>query len=576
MKLNIINIKKMKKSLLLTLLLVFILPAPSLADFSDVSTDYGHKTAIDFVKSKNIVSGYSDGTFKPDNPINRAELVKIIVNANADSYDIESCDIEKNLSFSDIDKSAWYAPYLCYAVKNNIISGYPDGTFRPQREVIYAEATKIITKGIGFNIEEGDVWYANYNDKIIELNAIPSTVSSMLKSVTRGEIAKMIYETRSEKRNLEAYIETICLEKEKFLKAEPNTTESSFQAGEEYNKIYKKYGLTQPSLDEEAMKEAYLKTEEKCGYKSYPSFKPEDVISSYTEALCNTSEEKDLDTIAKNNGFISFYHLYQINEHHSSWLNENSDQYLQALKTSIEESCDYDEDIFIEILSDIDCIRDQEGAEEEAENIVKEHGFFNNTQFSLLLSIYTDSLMGTMKLAQERAKEKCGYSTSEEEDISTAPVRARDVGRLMNMHAIKDTLFLSYDDYFPAGEICFMGEDTEMVSSDGSQDSEEVLNTLKNYIKDNQFPSDPLPDPNPIITENFPNGCKGYLYKSIKATDTSRNHTAYIILSNAEIKANAGQDCSKVDQIDDLESSFITPPDEEFSEENWCQIITGS
>ena len=76
--------KKLLSSKILLLLIILSfgfwnLDLVSYASFNDVpETDRFYK-AIDFVKDNNIVSGYEDGSFKPDNPINRAELLKIII-----------------------------------------------------------------------------------------------------------------------------------------------------------------------------------------------------------------------------------------------------------------------------------------------------------------------------------------------------------------------------------------------------------------------------------------------------------------------------------------------------------------
>jgi len=66
--------------------------------------------AINFLKENGIISGYSDGTFKPTNPLNRAELLKILVEGVGYSPDE---NVYKNC-FSDV-KEDWYAKYVCYA-----------------------------------------------------------------------------------------------------------------------------------------------------------------------------------------------------------------------------------------------------------------------------------------------------------------------------------------------------------------------------------------------------------------------------------------------------------------------------
>lgn len=89
---------------------IFVLSAMSLNvfaagnDFSDVDGHWAEETIIKF-KEKNIISGYPDGTFRPDNSVTRAEFAKIIKEA----FDLQ----EKNLlDYEDIKQEAWYYPYL--------------------------------------------------------------------------------------------------------------------------------------------------------------------------------------------------------------------------------------------------------------------------------------------------------------------------------------------------------------------------------------------------------------------------------------------------------------------------------
>lgn len=74
------------------------------AVFSDISGHWAKKT-ISKLSDMGIVSGYPDGTFKPDNPVTRAELSKIISLA----FDLKESG---EINYSDIDNSAWYYQYL--------------------------------------------------------------------------------------------------------------------------------------------------------------------------------------------------------------------------------------------------------------------------------------------------------------------------------------------------------------------------------------------------------------------------------------------------------------------------------
>jgi len=158
------------------------------------------ETAIRYLKNKNIVGGYPDGSFQPNKTVNRAEFTKIIVGAALDyspehdpsGYDIYSLS---GLSFSDVKTGEWYVPYLRKAVENKIIGGYPDGTFKPSQTINLAEATKILVSAL--KLTKGEVengaWYAPYMQSMQNNMYIPNNFKQPDQSVTRGDMAEMTW-----------------------------------------------------------------------------------------------------------------------------------------------------------------------------------------------------------------------------------------------------------------------------------------------------------------------------------------------------------------------------------------------
>lgn len=179
------------KSFLFLIFGVISLSSVTQAAFPDVPSGHPHSQAIDYVKTQGIVAGNPDGTFKPDQNISRAAFTKIIVETYFSAGDISSCS-NGVTSFSDVDSAAWFAPYVCVASKKNLIKGYPDGTFRPGDNINVAEAAKIISahrKGE----RTGNPWFKPYLDDLGEAGAIPTQVSAVDQSVTRGLMAEMIH-----------------------------------------------------------------------------------------------------------------------------------------------------------------------------------------------------------------------------------------------------------------------------------------------------------------------------------------------------------------------------------------------
>jgi hypothetical protein len=109
--------------------------------FTDVSCTEWYTGYVIYLKTKGIVEGYYDNTFRPSLSITRAEALKMIVYI-ADLQN--STDITNaTLSVKDIASDAWYRNVVLIGTKLSIISGYPDGTFRPDKPITRAEFTKI-------------------------------------------------------------------------------------------------------------------------------------------------------------------------------------------------------------------------------------------------------------------------------------------------------------------------------------------------------------------------------------------------------------------------------------------------
>lgn len=105
--------------------------------YTDVAFDAWYNTAVSTMTKAGIVDGYPDGTFRPDAPITRAEMAKIIsLFAKLDKSESR---------FSDI-AGHWAEAYIRLAAGNGWIAGYPDGTFSPQRNITRAETATMINR----------------------------------------------------------------------------------------------------------------------------------------------------------------------------------------------------------------------------------------------------------------------------------------------------------------------------------------------------------------------------------------------------------------------------------------------
>lgn len=168
--------------------LAFLMLVPAALAFSDTS---GHKyeEAIEFIEGRGIVEGYSDGSYRPDSTVNRAELLKIIVEA---VYDDEFEDFEGESCFTDVKAGLWYSKYVCFAQSVDMVEGYPNGSFQPSRTVNYVEALKIVMIGFGYEYVEGTPWYGPLSDTAGNLGFIADDITAPDLDMSRANMAELI------------------------------------------------------------------------------------------------------------------------------------------------------------------------------------------------------------------------------------------------------------------------------------------------------------------------------------------------------------------------------------------------
>lgn len=170
--------------------------------FPDVKDDNEHFVAIKYLVDKGILNGYKDGTFKPDELVNRAEATKIIVKAFNIPYDktFES-------SFPDVKKDDWFFPFVMASKEAGLLAGYKDGKFKPANNINLAETLKIIEIAGNAKIPETvesnifldttkDDWYAVYALYARDHNIVLSDDYGNLHAeqpMTRQAFAEVVY-----------------------------------------------------------------------------------------------------------------------------------------------------------------------------------------------------------------------------------------------------------------------------------------------------------------------------------------------------------------------------------------------
>lgn len=109
--------------------------------FPDVNKDDWFNITVSSLANMGALSGYEDGTFRPNEPISRAELAAMAVRF----YDTFEAEYEEG-TFLDVDGDEWYADAIAAAEELGIIGGYPDGTVRPEANITRAETCAIVNR----------------------------------------------------------------------------------------------------------------------------------------------------------------------------------------------------------------------------------------------------------------------------------------------------------------------------------------------------------------------------------------------------------------------------------------------
>lgn len=174
-----------------SVLLSILAPLPAVVHattFRDASAS-PYAQAIADLQLNGAIEGYADGTFKPNATINRAEFLKIVLAAR----DGKTPPDVSGGCFPDVERGAWYGPWVCSALQDGIVDGYPDGTFQPDGEISFVEAAKILANAFGQQPQGAGEWYEPFASALETSNAIPTTIAALDAHVRRGEMAEMLW-----------------------------------------------------------------------------------------------------------------------------------------------------------------------------------------------------------------------------------------------------------------------------------------------------------------------------------------------------------------------------------------------
>ncbi len=187
--------RKFKRMIALVTVALFVLAFAAPAGAADTTVDKaaigkdvkGTKYEIDSKKmiALGIIEGYPDGTVKPESNVTRAEFAAIV----ARELDIAEGAGQSTTKFADVPASHWASGLVNIAVGKGIIQGYPDGTFKPDAPVTYAEAYAMLVRMLGYGkTVEGTVWPSGVMAKAASIGVSKKVSGGANEPMLRGDV----------------------------------------------------------------------------------------------------------------------------------------------------------------------------------------------------------------------------------------------------------------------------------------------------------------------------------------------------------------------------------------------------
>ena len=183
------------------------LSAHESAPFTDVVSGSWYEEAVLWAYENNITSGVGDHQFGPNQTVTRGQVVTMLWRIE------ESPMVESETTFSDVADGKWYTDAVVWAAANEIVAGYPDGTFAPNQNITRQELVTILFRYAGKKDPAAeapeDVDLSGYSDAeqistfavapmrwAVGTGVVSGTSSTTLSpkgTATRAQLVQMLY-----------------------------------------------------------------------------------------------------------------------------------------------------------------------------------------------------------------------------------------------------------------------------------------------------------------------------------------------------------------------------------------------
>ncbi|MDM9382758.1 S-layer homology domain-containing protein [Chlorogloeopsis sp. ULAP01] len=157
-------------------------PAPAAVNFPDVQADYWALPFIQGLAARNIIAGFPDGTFRPEQAVTRAEFAAMIQRAFSQS-------LVRQLppgGFKDVPPGFWAAPAIQEAYESGFMAGYPNNLFLPNQQIPKVQAIAAIANGLNLTPTDSaeNILASNFTDA----GQIPTYAINQVAAATQANL----------------------------------------------------------------------------------------------------------------------------------------------------------------------------------------------------------------------------------------------------------------------------------------------------------------------------------------------------------------------------------------------------
>ncbi|BCL38845.1 fasciclin domain-containing protein [Nostoc sp. MS1] len=157
-------------------------PANTTSSFSDVSSDYWAQPFIQALAQRNIIAGFPDGSFRPNQAVTRAEFAALIQKA----FNQQPVRQLSSSGFSDVPSNYWASGAIRTAYEAGFLSGYPGNVFRPNQQIPRVQA--LVSLSSGLNLSTTDTASGVLSNYYADASAVPSYATNAVAAATQNNI----------------------------------------------------------------------------------------------------------------------------------------------------------------------------------------------------------------------------------------------------------------------------------------------------------------------------------------------------------------------------------------------------